>query len=91
MVQTKDEKKIFQADISLNETFINIITISNKYRTKAKKYYARDMEVYWIFLKVNILQKTVIMLNFYVMNSIASNRKDRLIELQWEIYNTTSY
>ena len=46
MVQTKDEKKIFQADISLNGTFINIITISNKNRTKAKKYYARDMEVY---------------------------------------------
>lgn len=41
------------------------------------------MEVHWIFLKVDIHQKTVIMLNFYVMNSIASNRKDKLIELQW--------
>ena len=36
MVETKDEKKIFQADISLNETFINIIIISNKNRTKPR-------------------------------------------------------
>lgn len=81
MVESKGEKKVFQANINLKEAFINTIIISNKNRIKAKKHYARDKEVYWIFLKVNVLQETVIVLNLYVINSIASNCKDKSIEL----------